>query len=706
MANRLAAEKSPYLLQHANNPVDWHPWSEEAFAKARAEGKPIFLSIGYSTCHWCHVMERESFENPDVAQVMNELFVNVKVDREERPDVDRVYMAFVQGTTGGGGWPMSVWLTPELEPFFGGTYFPPDDRGGRPGFVSLCRRIGQLWTERRADLVTSGEQVIEQMRDNEARLGEPTLLDESVNELAFKVFRQLFDAELGGFGKAPKFPRPVVHNFLFRHFARGGSVDAAHMVLGTLWQMSNGGMYDHLGGGFHRYSVDRFWHVPHFEKMLYDQAQLVVSYVDAFQVSGDDLFAKVARSTCDYVLRDLTSAPHGGFYSAEDADSLPPGAAGGENKEGAFYVWTKQELDAALGPDAEAFCTYYGVREAGNADDPHGELTGQNILHVSMALAELAKRIDKTPEDTEALLERARAKLLAIRATRPRPHLDDKVLTAWNGMMIGALARAGSVLGEPRYVEAAARAARFLESALWDPASKTLHRRWRDGERAVEGYLDDYASFIAGLIDLYEATFDLALLRLAETVADEMIRRFHDDKDGGFFATSGTDPSVLLRLKEDYDGAEPSGSSVAAHALLRLGELLDRADFTKAAQGTLRCFSARLKEAPHALPQMLVALDHDRHGAVQIVIAGERGDARTTALIREANRAFLPARLLILADQAARRELGARLGWIAAMGPIDGEPAAYVCKERSCDRPVTSTAELAAALPRRDLPEG
>jgi uncharacterized protein YyaL (SSP411 family) len=685
MPNRLAGEKSPYLLQHAGNPVDWYPWGEEAFARARAEDRPLFLSVGYSTCHWCHVMERESFEDAEVARVLNERFVPVKVDREERPDVDRVYMAFVQATTGAGGWPMSVFLTPELEPFFGGTYFPPDDRYGRPGFRSLLERIDELWRTRRPDLVDSGRRVVEELRRAEAA-GGAVALDPTAARQGRAGFVAQFDRRHAGFGRAPKFPRPSVLALMLR----GDETDAG-MAIATQQMMARGGMYDHLGGGFHRYSVDGFWHVPHFEKMLYDQAQLVASYVEGVQIAGADALAVVARETCDYVLRDL-GRPEGGFASAEDADSL---AADGTKKEGAFYVWTARELRELLGDDAEAFGEHYAVEPDGNAEDPHGELAGQNVLHAVTTVEALAARRAVAPEALAATLERARGILYAARARRPRPHLDDKVLTAWNGMMIGALARAGAVLGALSYVTAAERAAGFVTTRLWD--GQTLKRRFRDGEVALDGYLDDHAHLAAGLLDLFEATWDPAWLRLAEAVTERQLGLFLDDKDGGFFATSGRDPSVLLRMKDDYDGAEPAGSSVAALNLLRLAEL-GRPEWRGHAEATLAAFSGRLAHAPTALPQMLVALDASLRPGLQIVVAGAAADPKTQALLDVVHGRFLPERTLLLADDRVRAALGDRLPWIAAMGTDGGRPTAYVCRDHACDRPVTDPDALAAQL--------
>jgi len=698
--NRLIQEKSPYLLQHAHNPVDWYSWGEEAFRRAREENKPIFLSVGYSTCHWCHVMERESFETPEIAELMNRWFINIKVDREERPDVDRVYMTYVQATTGGGGWPMSVWLTPDLHPFYGGTYFPPEDRHGRPGFPTVLQKIAEIWEQQREAVVRSAENVTAQLRAAVAVAGRQ-LVDTSVLYRAFKIFQQSYDARHGGFGQAPKFPRPVTHNFLLRYFARTGDEEAARMVLATLFGMAHGGMYDHLGGGFHRYSVDGFWHVPHFEKMLYDQAQLIPGYLEAYQIAGHEFFARIARETADYVLRDLTDPASGAFYSAEDADS-PVAEGSPERAEGAFYVWTHQEIQQLLGEDAELFCTCYWIKPQGNAEDPHGELLGKNVLHVARSAEDLAKEFSRTPEDVELALERARQKLREARARRPRPHRDDKVLTAWNGLMISALARAHQMLeigeAEPRYLEAAQKAARFIISTLWNESQGTLARRYRDGQVAFDGYLEDYAFLAQGLLDLYESSFELEWLRLARRLTERMLELFWDAEGSGFFSSSGRDPSVLVRIKEDYDGAEPSGNSIAALNLLRLAEMLDRPEWHKKADDTLAAFSGRLVETPHALPQMLVAFLFAQDPPAQIVIAGERDDPQTRALVRVVHEPFLPHKVVLLADAAARAELGAELRFLAAMTPRDGRPAAYVCKHYACERPVDDPEALRELL--------
>ncbi|MBI4509283.1 MAG: thioredoxin domain-containing protein [Deltaproteobacteria bacterium] len=703
--NRLIHEKSPYLLQHAFNPVDWYPWGQEAFARAKAENKPVFLSIGYSTCHWCHVMERESFENPAIAELMNRWFVNIKVDREERPDVDRVYMAYVQAATGSGGWPMSVFLTPDLKPFYGGTYFPPEDRFGQPGFATLLRALAQAFAERREEVERAAGAVVRELQEAASGAGPVEILNQDVLVHAFRAFEASFDERYGGFGKAPKFPRPVVHNFLLRTFARTGNERAAKMVLTTLESMSRGGVYDHLGGGFHRYSVDRQWHLPHFEKMLYDQAQLVVSLVEAFQASKNPFFTRVARETCDYVLREMTSVETGGFFSAEDAESQV-GPEGEKPLEGAFYAWSKDEIDGILGPEAlPVFCYHHGVRPQGNVDDPHGELTGKNVIWVAHSVEETASQFGLPAPQVERLLTEARARLLAARNLRPRPHLDDKILCDWNGLMISGLARAYQVLEDPRYLEAAERAAEFLTTRLWDAEARVLYHRFRAGEVAIEGYLEDYAMLAQGLIDLYETSFDVRWLLFAEKLTERQVEVFYDEAEGGFFSTSGRDVSVLVRIKDDYDGAEPAGNSVAVLNLLRLAEMVGRPEWAHLAEQTFRFFSHRLRELPHALPQMLVALDFALSPPPQVVIAAERDDEGLRQFLRVLHGRFLPHRVLLLCDEVGRQALSRKLPHLSAMTKVEGRPTAYACRNQACERQVTDPAVLMELLLARDLYE-
>jgi uncharacterized protein YyaL (SSP411 family) len=703
--NRLAREKSPYLLQHAHNPVDWYSWGEEAFIKARRENKPIFLSVGYSTCHWCHVMAHESFENEETAAIMNREFVNIKVDREERPDVDRVYMTFVQATTGGGGWPMSVWLTPDLKPFVGGTYFPPEDRYGQPGFKKVLERIAAAWKRDHEKIIDQSSKIISALRESQAAQSAASAkIDNQVFDKAYEQFARTFDEKEGGFGGAPKFPRPVALNFLSRFYARDPKSEAGkharEMDLVTLRKMATGGMHDHLGGGFHRYSVDRYWHVPHFEKMLYDQAQLTFAYLDAFQITQDRQYEWVARDILDYVGRDMTSK-NGGFFSAEDADSL---FAHGkpEHGEGAFYIWTKKEIDAALGDAAEIFDFYYGVQPHGNApegSDPQDEFRERNILIERHPIAETAKHFKKSKDEIRQSLARSREKLLSIRAKRPRPHLDDKIISAWNGLMISAYARAAQVLDEPRYLEFATDAAKFVREHLYDESHKVLYRNYREGRSEIQGFADDYAFVIQGLVDLYEASFDVEWLKFAVELQATQDRFFLDEKNGGYFSTSGKESSVPLRMKDDNDSAEPAASSVAAINLLRLAQFRDDKQLEERGRRTIDAFSATLSHFASAMPQMLVALDFSLSKPRQIVIAGKIDNMETQVLLKEVHRHFLPNTVLILADGAEGQEyLGEKNEAIRAMSMVDGKPAAYVCENFTCKAPVTDPKQLAELL--------
>ena len=710
--NALAREKSPYLLQHQHNPVEWYPWGAEAFEKARSEEKPIFLSVGYSTCHWCHVMAHESFENEEIAKLMNQYFINIKVDREERPDVDRVYMTYVQATTGGGGWPMSVFLTPDLKPFLGGTYYPPEDRYGRPGFPTVLKRIGEAWKNDRAGILEHGETVIQQLKEYSGAAA-PTASAPGAKAVSagYDQLTRTFDSELGGFGDAPKFPRPVALNLLFRVYAREkraakeGPLSrdgkaALGIALLTLRKMADGGMHDHLGGGFHRYSVDKFWHIPHFEKMLYDQAQLACSYLDAFQATREPAYERIARDILDYVRRDMTH-PEGGFYSAEDADSI---IAHGkpEHAEGAFYVWTKAEIDALLDEEtASLFNRFYGVEEGGNApagSDPQKEFTGKNTLIQRMSVVDAAKFFRKSEAEIEAALGGARSKLLEARAKRPRPHLDDKIITAWNGLMISAFARAAQVLDDPKYLESAQRAVLFLEKNLTD-ATGNLLRSHREEPSSIAGFADDYAFFIQALLDLYEADFDIAHLQLAARLQKVMDARFGDPEHGGYFGVSGEDKTILLRMKEDYDGAEPSPNSIAAQNLLRLAQLTNDDGTRAQALKTIGAFADQLARVPSAMPQMLVALEASMAKPRQIVIAGSRDAVDTRALLREIHEAFLPDKLVLLADGAeGQRWLGEKLEFFQTVSPIDGKAAAYVCEDFVCQLPTNDAAQLRELL--------
>ena len=697
MPNHLISEKSPYLQQHAHNPVGWFPWDEEAFEKARREDKPIFLSIGYSTCHWCHVMERESFESEEIAGVLNREFVPIKVDREERPDVDRIYMTFVQATTGSGGWPMSVFLTPELKPFFGGTYFAPDNRYGRPAFKTILERLAEAWKSDRARIDASSSEILDQLRrhseDGSSHAG---LLDQGILDSAYHYFRRTFDKTHGGFGESPKFPRPVVLNFLLRYYHRTRNAEALDMSLETLRKMAEGGMNDQLGGGFHRYSVDERWFVPHFEKMLYDQAQLAISYLEAYQISHDPFYAAIARSVFEYVLRDLTS-PEGGFYSAEDADSVIDPANPKVKGEGAFYVWSSNEIEALLDPRAaQIFGHRYGVAADGNVrNDPHGEFEGKNILYVHHSIAETAQSFKLSEETIRSLLATAAERLLEARSKRVRPDLDDKVLTSWNALMISAFAKGAQVLEEPRYLAAAQRSANFILERMYNPSTGVLLRRYRDGDAAVEGFLDDYAFFIAALLDLYEADFNAGRLDTAIALADKMRELFEDPQDGGFFSTATGDSSLVMRIKDDYDGAEPSGNAIALLDLLRLAHITNRDGYRDAAGKTLRSLSGRIAGQSPAVPQMLVALDYSLAPKRQVILVGSPGDDLTRGFLGKLRSRFLPDTITLLVDSdASRGKLAEFIPAIREMNELDGRPAAYVCREYTCQLPTSDVSKF------------
>jgi len=662
--NRLAKEKSPYLLQHAHNPVDWYPWGDEAFARAKKEQKPILLSIGYSTCHWCHVMERESFENEDVAKLMNEHFVCIKVDREERPDVDQVYMDFVQRTSGHGGWPLTAVLTPDREPFFGGTYFPRDR------FVHLLKTLHAGWTEKRDEIVKDAKRIVQALAEEHARAGEKGELKDETLARAVAMFENEYDAEWGGFGSRPKFPRSVALEFLMRRHARGAA-KALPMVEHTLVRMAEGGMYDQLGGGFARYSTDEEWLVPHFEKMLYDNALLVRSYVQAWQITKKPFYERIARETIAYVMRDML-APEGAFYSAEDADS--------EKIEGRFYVWNPKQVIEVLGEkDGAAFCKAFDVREGGNWH-PHEE----GIPHGNSVLRVLQPGADFSD---------AKRRLLEARSKRVRPGRDEKILTEWNALMISALSVAGAAFDDASYVAAAEKAAGFVLAKL-RRADGRLLRRYKDGEAAILAVLDDYAFLADALVDLYQATFKVEHLETATALAADMIRLFGDDKGGGFWFTAGDGEALVTRMKEIYDGALPSGTSVALHALVKLADLASREDFRKAADAAFAANATTVARLPSAYPHSLSAFDMTRGGFREIVIAGDAPE-----LLRVVRRSYLPNSVVVRvpADGADDR-LRKAAPLVEGRKAVGGRAAAYVCENQACKLPVTTAEELEKAL--------
>jgi len=751
--NRLAREKSPYLLQHAHNPVDWFAWSDEAFAKAKAEKKPIFLSIGYSTCHWCHVMERESFEDEKIGAYLNEHFVSIKVDREERPDVDKIYMTFVQSTTGGGGWPLNVFLTPDRKPFFGGTYFPPDDRYGRGSFLSVLQQIVAVWKERGTEVAASADEIHARLELATATPGGSTnALSPVILRRAGLMFRESYDPQNGGFGGAPKFPQPSMPALLLRYAKRFNDEEAKQMVLNTCDHMAAGGIHDQLGGGFARYSVDAHWLVPHFEKMLYDNAQLAQLYLDAYLVSGEPRYAAVVRDILDYVLRDMTH-PDGGFYSAEDADS--------EGQEGKFYCWTSDELSKLLTSEEFNVATrYFGITKEGNfVDHSHPQpLQGLNVLSVAAPLTPALSPSEGERENQSsshgkpgaanvptttgitggsrtlsprpvgrgegqgegalsgdhALLASAETKMLAVRAQRIRPHLDDKVLASWNGLMLGAFARAYAVLGDEKYQAAAERNLAFIQAKLWveatdspHPASGhplpigwgegrgegragTLYHRWRDGERDKVQLLEAYAFQLDGVVQLYEATLDPKHLDFAIALADAMIARFYDAENGGFWQSAAGSTDLILRVKDDYDGAEPSGNSVATLGLLKLAAITDREAFRRPAEATFRLFSTRLEKIPQAVPYMVLALDFSLEEPRRVVIAGDPKSAKAQELIHAAFSVYQPNKV-VLGNTGPVEEFARTL-------PAKDGPVVYLCTGKACQPPTNDPADVKRLL--------
>ncbi len=688
-ANRLIHEKSPYLLQHAHNPVDWYPWGQEAFDKAKKEDKLIFLSIGYSTCHWCHVMEQESYSDPRIAKILNDNFVAIKVDREERPDIDNIYMKAVEAMTGSGGWPLNIFLTPDLKPFYGGTYFPPSDRWGQPGLDTVLTQIAQKWKTQKASLIGKST-AFDGIQTVASGLSNMTYaLNEDILKNAYEQLKSNFDSQNGGFGTAPKFPSSHTLSFLLRYWNRSHDPQALAMVEKTLQAMAQGGIHDQIGGGFHRYSTDPFWHVPHFEKMLYDQAILSMAYLEAYQATNKKEYADVVRDILDYVLRDMTS-PEGAFYSAEDADSQD---ARGQKQEGSFYLWTADEIADVLGKeDAAVFDYYFRVEASGNM---RGDFLGKNILDVSHSIEETAKRFGKSSKEVQTILQQAKAKLLARRTQRMRPFRDDKVLTDWNGLMMTSFASAAQVLGEPSYAQAAQKAGDFLLARMKRSDGRLMHR-WREGETAIGGFLDDYAFLTQGFLSLYETTFDSKYLQQAKFLADEMIRLFADKMTGGFFFSAKDDQALILRTKGAYDGAMPSGNSGAALVLGKLGRLMMVKNYDDNARATVNAFSAEIRLSPMGFTHMLSAFDYLLGPSKEIVIAGDQNDPNTQAMIYEINQHFIPNKVFCLhsTDQREASAIEALVPFIKDQKPIGAKATAYVCSNYVCHLPINDVKKV------------
>ena len=689
--NRLINESSPYLLQHATNPVDWYPWGKEAFEKAKKENKPIFLSIGYSTCHWCHVMEHESFADEEVAALLNKYFVAIKVDREERPDIDQVYMAVTQTMTGRGGWPNNVFLTPDKKPFFAGTYFPKLNRWGLPGLMEILPKVAEIWQNDRENVQKSAEQITDLL----AGRGNPNpgdALDQSILDKTRNLLAEMYDPQYGGFGQAPKFPTPHMLAFLLRRYHHNEDAQALAMVEKTLTRMRFGGIHDHIGFGFHRYSTDGQWLVPHFEKMLYDQALLAMAYTETYQATGKELYARTVREIFAYILRDMTSK-EGGFYSAEDADS--------EGVEGKFYLWTLPQIQEIIGKnETEIFKKIYNLEDTGNFKSQEAEQTaGSNILHLKKTLPDSAAELGVPEKQLLQRLEKNREQLFRIRKKRVHPFKDDKILTDWNGLMIAALAKAGLVLDEPRYTSAAVKAADFIMRKLRDKNGRLL-KRYRKGKAGLPAHLNDYAFVVWGFLELYQAGFKTIYLQEAIRLNDQMIKHFWDPQSGGLFMTADDGEKLLIRNKEIYDGAIPSGNSVAALNLLRLGHMTGRQDYLQKAESIGKAFSGSVNRYPPGHTHLMVAVEYALYPNYEVVIAGKPGAKDTRAMLTALRQPFLPGKIVLLrpADKKEAAEIIRMAPYTEFMVPKDGKATAYVCTKFVCKLPTTEISQMLANL--------
>jgi len=685
--NRLINESSPYLLQHATNPVNWYPWNEEAFEAAKREDKPIFLSIGYSTCHWCHVMAHESFADKDVAELLNKDFISIKVDREERPDIDHVYMTVTQALTGSSGWPMTIIMTPDKKPFYAGTYFPKNSRWGRPGLLELLPKIAEVWRNDRQKALDNAERITRHIvRLGDGRPG--SNLDRQTLDQAQAFFGQAYDPEHGGFGQAPKFPSAHQLSFLLRRYHHTQNQQTLAMVEKTLTQMRLGGIYDQLGFGFHRYSTDAQWLVPHFEKMLYDQAMLILAYTEAYQATGKVFYAGVAEEIITYVLRGMTAA-EGGFFSAEDADS--------EGIEGKFYLWAPREIQKILGEKETAlFIKVFNVKEGGNFEDAGpGHNIDQNILHLQKPLLQLAKELGISEDQLHSRLEDSRLKLFRARENRIHPFKDDKILTDWNGLMIAALAKAGNVLDNRKYTAAAAKAADFILQNLTDDTGRLL-KRYRQGKAGLTAQLNDYAFMVWGLLELYQATFEIKYLKDAIELNQQMLSHFWDEENGGLYMTAADGEKLLVRSKVIYDGAIPSGNSVAVFNLLRLGHMTAKADYLTKAERIIKSFSAEIAQHPAGHCQLLVALEFALNPNYEVVIVGKPQRKDTMSMLAALRKPFLPEKVVLYRplDQHAAADITAIAPFTLPMAAKNGRATAYVCREFACQLPTTSIDQM------------
>lgn len=705
--NRLKNEKSPYLLQHADNPVNWFSWGDEAFNLAKKENKLIFLSIGYSTCHWCHVMEHESFENEQVAQRINEYFIPIKVDREERPDIDNIYMSAVMAMTGSGGWPLTIILTPDKKPVYGGTYFPPFPKWQSPGLMDIMESVYLSWKSDPNRLTSSAETLTKLLEERKSQTRDGAELHESVLASAFDEYNQSYDSVHGGFGYAPKFPMGHNLSYLLSYFLRSKNSKALTIVENTLELMAKGGIYDQLGGGFHRYSTDTYWQIPHFEKMLYDQAILSKTYLEAFQLTRNKTYERIAREIFNYVLRDMTD-PKGGFYSAEDADSLDPDVYEAisidpnqklEKREGSFYLWRQEEIIQHLKKqDADIFIEYFGIEQSGNAkQDPHQEFVGKNVLFVGKSLEEAGKKLNLPVEKIEASIQESKEILLRIRSGRPRPQLDDKVLVDWSGLMISSLAYGFQVLNDPEYLESAQKAAQFILNNLVDQNGRLLHR-YRDNESAICATIEDYAFFVQGLLDLYEASGDFEYLKRAEKFSTDMLEFYADQKHGGFYFTANDAEKLLFREKEVYDGAIPSGNSIAARNLVRLYHITFNEKWEHSFNQLFNAFGHDVSKHPSAYAQLLMAYDFALGPALEIVLSGKPADQTIEEMKLTLNSFFLPNKVIVYRPENEESGLFEIAPFVQNQGMINNKPTAYICENKHCQLPVNDVSLFEAQL--------
>jgi uncharacterized protein len=694
--NKLINEKSPYLLQHSHNPVKWNAWNDESLKLANEMDKPIFLSVGYSTCYWCHVMERESFENEKIASLLNEYFVNIKVDREERPDIDRVYMTALQSMTGSGGWPMNMFLTPDLKPFYGATYIPPKEKYGRAGFEDIIEQISNLWKTKRQEIIKSSEKIFDILNTRLKEKSNPDIkIKNEIFEKSFEAIKNIFDYNNGGFGIGNKFPRPVVINFLLSYYYYGKITEALDMAIFTLKKMCEGGLYDHLGGGFHRYTVDIFWRVPHFEKMLYDQAQIAYTLFDVFSITNKKYFLDYAINTLDYVLENLTDK-NGGFYTAEDAESAVEESSPNYKEEGYYYLWEINQLEKILGKENSAvFCYMYGIKYEGNTiSDPHNVYKNKNVLYLENDIYDTSKAFKKSPEEINRLIEECKNILINKRAKRPKPNLDDKILTSWNSLMISAFAKGYKITLDERYKDAAIKCTSFILKNLWNNAENVLYHRYREGEVKFFATLEDYAFFIKALLDLYETTFDEQYIKYALDIFENANNRFYDKEKSGFFDTEPSASDIILKTKDIYDGAEPSGNAIMTENIIRFGYITDNKKFSEMVEKSIKYFYPDIENLPFSSPQMLNNILFFTTPPKEIILTGDLKDSGVQEMIKYIHGKFLPFRIFIHANKETEKYLP----YVKKIVKNYISTKVYVCENYSCILPVDNIKDLKKIL--------